>query len=881
MDYSLDTIQLEKVYTKATRRKNFTFTVDDRTYTQQIINVNFNYNCYEYNNSGNTYVKAGYNVDDCKFEDCVYILDGQLIGIKINNKIQKPINEDLLGKYFRYDETENEYKKVKKPPTVLNREELRKHIYEYGFVCDGIKYVRYKRSSGSSRIGKCLFINEKLYKKMSKFDNCGIEIYDGKEIDLAAFESYISLTSSSIIDTINIEPKNILIIEDYESKFKDKVVSVEEQNGELIATEKETEISNSIWDGQSLMDISLFGKYSDKGMLLLRNRFFKSCAFNCNLQQWFKDNNITSVKQLNGFTLAQDIDDVKLITTPSSIKYMKFGSKEDWLKHIDSTFGIVKYEKKPKFQDGTMVLTHYQLLNTLQMTYEEVEELLEPSFDYMNKLRTDPDVLRKHIEFPYDDEGIIRALDSREKIIFKLLSVNDRFVKTKLYNDFKSGLIDSIRKDLRTGKILVNGNYSTLLGNGLEMLKHAIYKFNYTSELNGYEVISKRFKPNINILASRSPHICAGNIGLLNNVSNDKYDKYFNLTQEIICVNAINTNIQQRFNGLDYDSDTVLLTDNQILINAAKRNYNNFLVPTNDVPMNKMQRHYTNEHKTDLDYKTSVNKIGEIVNLSQKLNSILWDNLNKGRNISDIQDLYLDICKLAILSNIEIDKAKKETIINTEKELRKCKAKYNLQGVKPLFFKFIDKKKGYDTDNIKYRHYNTAMDYAIDIIDDNKFTRGKNLDKELFVNILKNPNVTNESLKQRYYYQRLDFALNNIKEAKTKLDNIHSKIRNTNNNIIKESLNTEIDYTKRKYHKAVNSILRNQAVVYLLFKELDKEENKGLLFLTLEILLYNPFPNEYFLNLLNESKEDLNKLVEDKDGDIILYQRTFKRTKSA
>lgn len=63
------------------------------------------------------------------------------------------------------------------------------------------------------------------------------------------------------------------------------MVSVEEQNGALVATTKETTIENDIWDGESLLDESLFsGNYTDKHMLLLRNKFFKSCAFRTKLQ---------------------------------------------------------------------------------------------------------------------------------------------------------------------------------------------------------------------------------------------------------------------------------------------------------------------------------------------------------------------------------------------------------------------------------------------------------------------------------------------------------------------------------------------------------------------------------------------------------------------
>ena len=199
---------------------------------------------------------------------------------------------------------------------------------------------------------------------------------------MAALESYIALTASSIIDTIEIEPKNILVVDDWVSEFEDNVAVTFEDGGHLKTEERRVTIKNTIWDGESLMDVSMFGaKYEDKGMLLLRNRFFKSCCFNANIQEWFKDHGVESVDQLRGFTLAENIADIKLITTPSSIKYVKFGSIEQWLANLNSTFGIVKYEKPTHFFDGKLVQAHYQLINTLELSEGEVEEFLAPSFD--------------------------------------------------------------------------------------------------------------------------------------------------------------------------------------------------------------------------------------------------------------------------------------------------------------------------------------------------------------------------------------------------------------------------------------------------------------------------------------------------------------------
>lgn len=562
LDYSLDAIKLREVYEKVTRRKNFSFEINGKEYTQQVINVKFSYSYKEFNKAAsNIYIRAGNNFRDCLFQDGVALSpDGQLIGIQTGVEISDPLPKETLGKCFDYNEEIKSYIQTGTIPVLKNKAELREELYKNGFVCDGIKYVRYKRSSGSSRVGKCLFVNEILYSKMTKWDRCGLTIKEGQEIDLAAYEAYISLPMSSIIDTVDIFPENILIIDDYESTFEDKVVAVEEKNGKLVAEEKTVKVTNSIWDGQSLMDTSLFFKYPDKGMLLLRNRFFKSCAFNCNIQQWFKDNGITSISQLNGFTLAKDVRDIKLITTPSSIKYLKFGTVEQWLKNIDITFGVVKHEKNPHFFDGRMVQTHYQLLNTLHMSYEDVEKFLKPSFDYIDYIRRDPDILRHHISYPYE-EMEITPLNSKNEIVFKLLGINNKFAKTKLYNDFKNDLVRSLINDLRDGRVLVNGNYSTLFGNGMEMLRAAIGHFDGTSELVGNQIHSTRFPYWTEILGSRSPHVTMGDIALFKNVKNGNYDKYFNLSKAIVCVNSIDENILQRLQGADKQSLSAIFSN--------------------------------------------------------------------------------------------------------------------------------------------------------------------------------------------------------------------------------------------------------------------------------------------------------------------------------
>lgn len=103
-----------------------------------------------------------------------------------------------------------------------------------------------------------------------------------------------------------------------------------------------------------------------------------------------------------------------------------------------------------------------------------------------------------------------------------------------------------------------------------------------------------------------------------------------------------------------FDSDTMLLTDNEILINAAEKNYHAFKVPSGSVPSIKKNRRYTNIDKADLDFTTNQNSIGMIVNASQELNTLIWDNLNKGAALEDVLPIYYDASLLDVLSNIDI-----------------------------------------------------------------------------------------------------------------------------------------------------------------------------------------------------------------------------------
>lgn len=931
LDYSLDLIKMRQVHKNLfpvadVEQLETVFSFDEKgneydevhsrgkEYSCQVINVTFKYSNKEFNRvRGSYYIRFGYRIDDLEFDDCIAWDDGEIVGVQTGEKVNNPVDAEELP-YFIFKD--GMYRAKDNIKTCNNVADIRSDIYENGFVCEGIKYVRFKRSSGSSRVGKCLFINERLYDIMHEWEMCGIQVDEGQDIDLAALEPYIALTLSSIIDTIEIKPENILVVDDYKSVFCERAIATRLVDGRLVSKPEDVEISNSIWDGQSLMDRSLFGEYSNKGMLLLRARFFKSCCFNANIQQWFADHGIKKVSQLNGYTRAKKIEDVKLITTPSSIKYLKFGTLDQWLDTLETTFGVVKYEKKTHFFDGRMVQTHYQLINTLQMTYEEVEQFIKPSLDYARMIKTDSAVLRHQISYQYqspDDTFYTKAVTSKNDIIYRLLGMNDRFAKTKMYRNFCNDLIKSFIKNLRCGHVLVRGNYSTLCGNPIEMLKMAIGQFDGKSIIERNTVHCEMFENGKELLGSRSPHVTIGNILVTKNIIRPEIARYMNPTNEIVYVNSIQENLLERLSGADFDSDTMMLTDNEILVTAAKRNYDNFPVPTKLVESAKRKRKYTNREKADLDIKTSVNKIGEIINLSQELNSILWDRINKGASIEDVMELYCDISQLDVMSNLEIDSAKRENPANNTRELQLLKKKYDVRDkknrhIRPLFFKYIDGYKGYrddyhvyveqddefqklfktdkykDAQTIKkesanniviergrmsYQKHETSMDYLQKCINRFYVPRDKEANHGLSYML-----VPISATKGEYQKEVEQQIINIAREAKKEINSIWEST--SANKKTKRELAYEV---QEKCSAALQEVQVNEKTMRRLLSKLEDEYSDVTRFLFFSLLeQVRGFMLSGFHQIIQKSVSPVSILREDIDGDIQIYDFRYLKT---
>lgn len=850
LDFSLDSAKLKERYEKKLRKK-FAF-YDDRAvaYTDAVVNVNFDY------------------------------------------------------KYSDHDKKE------------ISTQQMRKMLYERGFVLNGNRYVRYKRSAGSSRQGKCLFIRQELIADMEKWGECGLDKNMG---DIASWEAYKALSLSSIKDTIDIPINGILFVEDYSDEFEEEVVAVRQEGEKVFSSVGKETIVNNIWDGESLLDESIFNdKFPDKHMVLLRNKFFKSCAFKTKIQKWFKDNDITTIKQLTdvgGVTLAKDISEIVMITTPSSLKYLKFspdklGKKvisadklskkaiSAWAKHVDNTFGAVKFDKRTRFFNGRIVRTSYQFLNTIGINEEEAGYIIEDSVQLLTDMRDDPAIMRHYFSelanrekdetHPEDDqeellelagdateepeEEIEDGISGRAGLLFPLIDYNKDFRKTTIYYAFRDAVTQEIKKDLKKGHLLVDGTYATLFGNGPELLMHAIGKFNREDRVLGPgEIRCTGFRDDMELVCARSPHITMGNLYLVKNKTKNDMWQYFELGKNIVCVNAIGENIQQRLNGCDYDSDTMLITSNTTLIEVAKKYYDFFKVPVCRIKEGDKD----NKELYEADALASNNKIGEIVNLSQRLNSILWHKLNTHGKVDEILNIYYDICILAVLSGIEIDKAKRNYTVSCASVISKIRKKYEeVLKPKPAFFYEIDKEKANKThaklEDEDYKECKTPMDFIYTKIKESTdYRRGKGKKKELVLL----ENLFKEKLRpENNDYKIKDAVLKMLEEYKKQVAFLRGQMKSKDSEEA-EVIREEIAFLKQEKEREVVAKIRNLNVFRLVLSSLEKKKEVDWIFYS--ILLCH---NDYFKQLIKEGNGRLEAVYEDPTGTITLCGYNYSKS---
>lgn len=577
---------------------------------------------------------------------------------------------------------------------------------------ENIHYKMLYRTPGKAKKGSCMFINDKLYDIARNFLYMGIQLPD-TNAPIVEIGAYSSLITSTIVGKIQIRPEQILVINDVDSFFKTNIISIEtDENKHCVAKSiDDYELKNTLFDGQALIDTSIFPEWGD-GYVLLRHHMCKMAAFHTNIELFMKEHfketyDTAYINDMWGNPVK--VSDIKLITTDNAMKWLKFDKSfeywSEWVRQNDCMFGVVKTAHQSKL--GEVQRMSYQMINALDM--DIMPQVTECSINYINSLKTNDDVFLNYLR---DNQNFSNDFE----VLIALVEQDRDFLRSEYFRDRKKNIIQAYVMNFKNGKIIQNADNLVIVGSPYAMLLHSVGEDpladdTFKTEKGTIQCFTQRFDDNEYLAEFRSPFNSKNNMGYLHNVYNDKLQRYFNFGKQIIAINMINTDFQDRNNGSDQDSDSLYVTNQEEIVKYAKYCYLNYPTIVNNIPKEKNSYDNTllNFAKIDNNLSDAQEAIGTSSNLAQidltyTYNAITDEEKKK-------YEKY--VCILSVLAQVAIDNAKRRFDIDLVKEIELIKKDMNIkENGFPAFWGIV--KKDFNKKRIN-KNLICPMNYIFDI----------------------------------------------------------------------------------------------------------------------------------------------------------------------
>lgn len=631
-----------------------------------------------------------------------------------------------------------------------SKDEIREIFYENGVNVEYISsytkkegekktVINYKmlyRNSSKAKVGQVMFINSKLYKKAYNWLTMGLgkkmPMENAKIVEMSA---YAPLTTSTIVGKFYCPVEAILIIKDTDSFYKTiaKIVKAEDyvvqekvldetateiakqraiaegkflKDGvtpkytkrykrvnvikkKCVVHDEETEVKNTLWDGEMLIESDILPEWVN-GMALLRQHFFKACGIRTHIQLFFKDwcektgHDYETYTVQDMFGVCHKLKDIRMITTDNAIKWKKFmnlmgntpaEAYQYWCDRVNETgsyWGIVKTDHPSKL--GSVQQMSYQMVNTLPSynieipspcSTDDVRKLAKTSVDYVEGMKDDNNL---YVQYLRKNATIINHYE----MLADLYDWNEDFGNSTWFRYEKRQIIRAYVNRLRTGKITIDGDNLTIFGNPYALLLKSVGEDPETDptinvEPGTIQCYTKRFQDGEYLCGIRNPHNSPNNICYLHNTYSDEMQRYFVFSNNIMAVNCIHTDIQDRANGCDFDSDFFFVTNNEVMVKSAKAAYEQYPTIVNKLKESGLTYKNTMREYARMDNKFAKSRIGigESSNLAQLAMTYYWTNPSR--------ELYDNFVILSVLAQVIIDGCKREYEVDAIEEIKRIK----------------------------------------------------------------------------------------------------------------------------------------------------------------------------------------------------------------
>lgn len=443
-----------------------------------------------------------------------------------------------------------------------------------GFSINGINYKRLLGTNGGVKSSTIVFVSERLSEELNRRIDNGRNL--NKELVTAKLEAYKALTCSA--STPVSFPHGILVVDDCNTKFVSDIIYItDECDGEPIMEERKSQdIEIDASDGYGLMLPSLAERWSKElGLDYLvsgvntRFSFEKGMVFTFDFVDFASKiaNERYIVKDAWGNNV--DIRNVELILTTSMVKlWDSYDSCDDYINcsiENEYTFGIAKTCPKELEKERTL---NYQFIQSYDLDDNDIEELIEPTITEIKEVLGGD--WRKTVLFLKGlglNEDNIEKLDNdiAKAIMIDNRMINDPFIQSAVYQTIKNRIDEA-----KVGVLKVHGNYSIVSGDPYSLCQ-SIFGLEVTGLLKSGEIYNKYWvdRNTEKLACYRAPMTCHNNIRLVYPIDNDETRYWYRYMMTCTIFNSWDT-AAAALNGMDFDGDLVMLTDNSVLVRKLK-----------------------------------------------------------------------------------------------------------------------------------------------------------------------------------------------------------------------------------------------------------------------------------------------------------------------
>ena len=442
-----------------------------------------------------------------------------------------------------------------------------------GFKINGIKYRRLLGTNGGIKNSTIVFVSDNLADELIRRVENGRD--PSKELVTAKLEAYKALTCSASIPVSY--PNGILIVNDAETEFlSDIMYLTDEGDGEpLMEERKQQTIQMDASDGFGLMLPSLARRWSEElGLdyvvsgVNTRFSFEKGMLFTFDFID-FAQKVANTYLVTDAWGNEVDIRNVEAILTTSMVKlFDSYSSCDEYLGTSIAngyTFGIAK--TCPFTLESERSL-NYQFIQSYDLDDEDIDELIAPTVQtFHDILGGDISKTILYLKGVGLTEKTVSSLDDDyiKAIMIDRRMAQDPYIQNNIYQMMRNRI-----NEAKVGVIPIHGNYSIASGDPF-LLCQSIFGLQKTGLLQAGEIYNKYWSDcgAAKVVCFRAPMSCHPNIIALHPAYSDEIGYWYRYMNTCTIFNSWDTSTAA-LNGMDYDGDLVMLTDNPVLIRKHK-----------------------------------------------------------------------------------------------------------------------------------------------------------------------------------------------------------------------------------------------------------------------------------------------------------------------